>query len=279
MNDPAINTSNDSPSNIGNNALLNSVNLQEIAKAIYERNAELVKLDKMKDEFVSLVSHELRTPLTIIKNYLWLVVNDDKDKVGEEPMKKIQIAISSVDRLMMLVEDTLTVSRLENGKISLKKEVFDLVKRVEYIAEIYAVKYQEKKIHVEVVKDLPSLEVQGDLNRLHEVIVNIFGNSIKFTPENGAIILRVGLVDKENAFVSITDNGPGIAKEKQEKLFTKFGKIDESYANLHNASGTGLGLYISQEIMRLHGGSISVQSDFGKGATFTLTLPIGKEKV
>lgn len=106
---------------------LSKASLQEIAKAIYERNAELVKLDKMKDEFVSLVSHELRTPLTIVKNYLWLVANEDKNEVSENAMKKIQIAIQSVDRLTLLVEDTLTVSRLENNKIVLKKEQIDLV--------------------------------------------------------------------------------------------------------------------------------------------------------
>lgn len=263
-----------SPKNT-NKTKLSIDELQKIATSIYERNAELVKLDKMKDEFVSLVSHELRTPLTIIKNYLWLVANEDQKSAGEEPMKKIQIVTQSVDRLMMLVEDTLTVSRLENGKIALKKEKFDLVKRVDYIVEIYGVKYKEKNIRVEVVKDIPALEITADLNRIHEVIVNIFGNAIKFTPENGVIVFRVGSSNEgKNCFVSITDDGPGIAKEKQDRLFTKFGKIDESYANLHNASGTGLGLYISQEIVRLHGGQISVESDAGKGATFTISMPI-----
>ncbi len=257
-----------------NKTRLSMAELQKIAASIYERNAELVKLDKMKDEFVSLVSHELRTPLTIIKNYLWLVANEDQKVVGDVAMKKIEIVIQSVDRLMMLVEDTLTVSRLENGKIALKKEKFDLVKRVDYIVEIYGVKYKERNIRVEVVKDIQSIEILADLNRLHEVIVNVFTNAIKFTPDNGVIVIRVGM-DKEKGmyFVSITDDGPGIAKDKQDRLFTKFGKIDESYANLHNASGTGLGLYISQEIMRLHGGEITIESDAGKGATFIICIP------
>jgi len=267
------------PSNNSQVSVPSISDLQKIAASIYERNAELVKLDKMKDEFVSLVSHELRTPLTIIKNYLWLVANEHKNEVGEDAMKKIDIAIQSVDRLMMLVEDTLTVSRLENGKIVLKKEFFDIVKRVNYIAEIYGVKYKEKNIRLEIVKDIPSLEIHADLNRLHEVLVNILGNAIKFTPENGVIVIRVGQDnEKKSCFVSITDNGPGVAKEKQDRLFTKFGKIDESYANLHNASGTGLGLYISQEIAKLHGGDITIVSEAGKGATFTVTIPISKDE-
>jgi signal transduction histidine kinase len=257
------------------------LDFKRIAEIVYKRNAELVRLDKMKDEFVSLVSHELRTPLTIIKNYLWLVINEDGALVGPEPMKKLGIVIQSVDRLMLLVEDTLTVSRLENGRISLKKDTFDLVKRVDYIMDIYKIKCDEKKIRTEVVRDVTSLEVNADLNRIHEVVVNILGNAIKFTPDTGGIIIvRVGRGPGENmAFVSITDNGPGIASEKQSKLFTKFGKIDESYLNLHNASGTGLGLYISQEIIKLHGGEITVNSDQGKGATFTITFPLfGDEK-
>lgn len=259
--------------------MMNSGNYKDIAKAIYERNAELVKLDKMKDEFVSIVSHELRTPLTIIKNYLWLVANEDKGEVGENPMKKIMIAMHSVDRLTLLVEDTLTVSRLENGKISLKKETFDIVKKMEYIIEIYGVKYKEKNIKVAFIPEEPKIDVTGDANRIHEVLVNIFSNAIKFTPNGGQVTIVVGRNAESNScFVNVKDSGPGIPKAKQSKLFTKFGKIEESYTNMPNVNGTGLGLYISQEIAKLHGGKIDVISESGQGSTFSLILPIDAEQ-
>ena len=251
--------------------------LKKVAELVYKQNAELVRLDEMKDEFVAIVSHELRTPLTIIKNYLWLVVNRDKDQVGPEPMKKVKIAIQSVDRLMSLVEDTLTISRIENERIVLKKEKLDIVARVKYIVEIYTVHAQENGITLTLANTIEKLEVIGDVNRLHEVIVNLLSNAIKFTPKHGKITVSLA-VDKDSnqVQIAVTDEGPGISKEHQNKLFTKFGKIDESYANLPNVNGTGLGLYISQEIMKLHGGSISVESEYGQGATFIVNLPISE---
>lgn len=255
----------------------NAEDLQQIAKSIYERNAELLKLDKMKDEFVSIVSHELRTPLTIIKNYLWLVTHENKDQVGPDALKKIQIVIQSTERLMLLVEDTLTVSRIENGKISLKKEPLDLVARVEYILDIYHIQAEAKNISVVLETDLETANAPADINKIHEVLVNIYGNALKFTPQNGQIRIKIRKAEDGVIYqIIITDSGPGIPKEKQDKLFTKFGKIDESYANLPNINGTGLGLYISQEIMKLHGGSITVESEYGHGATFIVNLPIGE---
>ncbi len=251
--------------------------LKQVAELVYRRNAELVKLDKMKDEFVSIVSHELRTPLTIIKNYLWLVTHENKDQVGPDALKKIQIVIQSTERLMLIVEDTLTVSRIENGKINLKKEPLDLVARVEYILDIYHIQAEEKHVKVSLETEFDSANVQVDINKIHEVIVNIYGNALKFTPVKGSIKIHVRRSDDGKMYqIVFTDSGPGIPKEKQEKLFTKFGKIDESYANLPNVNGTGLGLYISQEIMKLHGGSISVESEYGQGATFIVNLPISE---
>jgi len=249
--------------------------LKQVTELVYKRNAELVKLDRMKDEFVALVSHELRTPLTIVKNYLWLVANKDKDQVGEEPMKKVHIAMQSVDRLMALVEDTLTVSRLENGKITLKKEPLNIIARIKYILDIYQVHVSAKRIDLTFNTPYDEVMVSADVNRIHEVIVNILSNATKFTPVSGKIWIVVEKSkDEKNVNIIIKDSGPGIPKAKQNLLFTKFGKIDESYINLPNVNGTGLGLYISQKIMLLHDGMLSVESEYGQGATFIITLPI-----
>lgn len=264
-----------SPPQVNPPEALDEKRLKEIAELVYKRNAELVQLDKMKDEFVAIVSHELRTPLTIVKNYLWLVLNKDTAQVGAEPLRKIQIAIQSVERLMALVEDTLMVSRIENAKIILKKEKMDIVGRIKYIVEIYSLQAHEKDILINIKSPFEEFLIEADINRIHEVFVNLLGNAIKFSPKKGEIQFVITVSeDKKNVLIAVKDQGPGVPKEKQDILFTKFGKIDESYVNLPNVNGTGLGLYISQEIVKMHGGLITVESEYGEGATFTVSLPI-----
>lgn len=250
--------------------------LKKAAQSVYERNAELIKIDRMKDEFVALASHELRTPLTIIKNYLWLAIHQKEDHLNEKTLKYIEIALHTADRLMFLVEDILTISRIENGRISLAREDVDIIALIRDIVEEYGVKAKEKHVTISFNPTMQSQIVRIDKNRFHQVVVNILGNAIKFTPDNGLIRFEVGIQNSTTFELKITDSGPGIPTEKQDKLFTKFGKIDESYANLPNINGTGLGLYISQEIMKLHGGSITVESEYGHGATFIVHLPIGE---
>lgn len=249
--------------------------LKQVAQSVYERNAELVKLDKMKDEFVALASHELRTPLTIIKNYLWLAMNQKDEPLGEKVKKNVGIALESADRLMFMIEDMLTISRMENGRISLSLEDLDIIDFIQGLIEEYSVKAQEKNITLIFDPPFASQTITADKNRFRQVLVNILGNALKFTPENGAITFVVKKDDTANNLtISVTDTGPGIPKEKQDRLFTKFGKIDESYVSLPNINGTGLGLYISQQIMTMHKGAISIQSDYGHGATFIVTMPL-----
>lgn len=250
--------------------------LKKIAQSVYERNAELVRLDKMKDEFVALASHELRTPLTIIKNYLWLATHQKDELLGPKTSKNVEIALHTADRLMFLVEDILTISRIENGRISLALEDINIITFLQNIIEEYSIKAKDKNIAIKFEPDIPSQQVSVDINRFHQVIVNILGNALKFTSANGEISFAVKKPTPKTFEVRITDTGPGISKEHQDKLFTKFGKIDESYMNLPNVNGTGLGLYISQQIMKLHGGSISVESEYGQGATFIVNLPISE---
>ena len=115
--------------------------------------------------------------------------------------------------------------------------------------------------------------IMGDSDKLHEVIQNLVGNSLKFTPANGAITITAKVIGKE-VEVSVKDTGPGMSKEDQAKLFQKFGLMGSSYAKTTNASGTGLGLYISKQIIAMHKGRISVESELGKGSTFRFTLPL-----
>ena len=113
----------------------------------------------------------------------------------------------------------------------------------------------------------------ADKGKLHEVVMNLIGNSLKFTPPNGTIIVSAKKTDNEVG-VSVKDTGPGMSKEDQAKLFKKFGLMGSSYSKTTNASGTGLGLYISKQIIAMHKGHMSVESELGKGSTFSFTLPV-----
>jgi signal transduction histidine kinase len=242
---------------------------------LQKMNTQLLQLDKVKDEFISLTSHELRTPLTIMKNYTWLLLNKYKNQPGsEETNKYLSIILHSSDRLTALVEDTLTIANIESKKVVLTCKSVDLISLLQDLIEEYSIKAKEKNITIIFEPSFPSQQAQIDKNRIHQVLVNILGNALKFTPENGVITFTATKPTSTSFQLRITDTGPGIPKEHQDKLFTKFGKIDESYANMPNVNGTGLGLYISQQIMKLHGGSIAAESDYGHGATFIVTLPI-----
>jgi len=256
-----------------NNQILDQDQLKEVAQLVYKQNAELVKLDRVKDEFVSLTSHELRTPLTIIKNYLWMALNKPDMPLGTATTKFLNTALLSVDRLTLLVEDMLTVSHIHSSKFALKKGEVYIVSLIKSIHEEYSVKATEKSLHYPFATDTESLTLQVDKSRIQQVYINMLGNALKFTPVAGTVATTIQKRDGK-LHISVADTGPGIPADKMNQLFTKFGKIDESYKNMPTTSGTGLGLYISQEIMKLHGGEITVQSEYGKGSTFTMSLPI-----
>ena len=241
-----------------------------------EANARLKKLDALKDEFVSIASHELRTPMTAIKSYLWMALNKG-GPVGEPMKKYLEISYASTERLIHLVNDMLVVSRIDRNKIELKLEVFDVLEVMQMVYEELKISADEKKIVFTLdKKDKTQSSVRGDKIKIREVFQNIIGNALKFTPASGKIATKISSTE-HHLRIAITDTGPGIPENEMNKLFQKFSKIDYSYANHVNQPGTGLGLYISKQIVSLHGGNIEVESSVGVGSTFTVVLPLFKE--
>lgn len=250
-------------------ALENSLLYETIAKT----NDRLKELDKLKDDFVSIASHELRTPMTAIKSYLWMIINKSTMKLDEKTKSYLDIAYTSTERLIKLVGNMLTISRIEGKRLELavtKLDLPDLVKDV--FAEVI-IKAHEGKIKLTLNAPKKPIFVMGDKDKLHEVIMNLLGNSLKFTPCGGSIVVAVKPHDR-SVDVSVTDTGPGMSPEDKEKLFHKFGLMGSSYAKTNNASGTGLGLFITKQILAMHKGHITVESELGKGSTFTFTLPL-----
>ncbi len=243
-------------------------------RSIQEANERLKQLDKLKDEFVSLASHELRTPMTIIKSYLWLFMDKKKNQLNEKEMSYLTRAYSSTERLINLVNDMLNVSRIESGRLSLELKPIQITEVIEKQVEELVPRAQQLGLKLSFAKPpYPVPQVNADHERIEQVIINLVGNSLKFTPSGGSINVSIKPEEKD-LLVTVVDNGRGMNKEDQEKLFRKFGTMGESYLHKQEAQGTGLGLYLSKLLVEMHGGKMWAESKGeGKGATFNFTLP------
>lgn len=232
-------------------------------------------MDKLKDEFLSLASHELRTPMTAIKSYLWMVLQGEGGKITEKQASYLNKAYNSTSHLIVLVNDMLDVSRIESGRVTLNLSPTKLDQLVDDAVAEITPRATELEIEI-VVIPFPSLlpSVLGDFDKIKEVLINLIGNSLKFTPKKGKITIGMeqndGMVE-----TSVTDTGVGIKKEDIPKLFQKFSMVGGSEEKVLNSQGTGLGLYICKSIIEFHGGKIWAKSDgIGKGASFTFSLKI-----
>jgi signal transduction histidine kinase len=245
---------------------------------LQDANNKLKELDKLKDEFVYLASHELRTPMTAIKSYLWLALKGDAGVLNETQKLYIDRAYVSTNRLIKLVNDMLNISRIESGRITIEVQKVDIYKLVQEIVDEVKPRAKELGINV-VISPSPTLPpVLADPDKIKEVLINLIGNSLKFTPKDGSITVSFaennGMVE-----VKVNDTGAGIESENIPKLFQKFSMIAESYSNNRNASGTGLGLYISRSIIELHHGKIwATSGGIGKGSQFIFTLKVFKDE-
>lgn len=238
---------------------------------IQEANERLKSLDKLKDEFVSLASHELRTPMTAISSYIWLVKKDTN--LTDLQKSYLENTYSSVQRLIRLVNDMLNASRIETGRMIIKTQPANIEQVIQESLIELLPKAQELQLTItEEQPPTPLPNVIIDKDKIKEVIMNLVGNSLKFTPAGGKITISFSEHDSV-VEVHITDTGSGIKKEDMPKLFKKFGMIEDNYLTTTPGQGTGLGLYISKSIVQLHGGSIWFESP-GKdqGTTFSFSL-------
>ncbi len=254
----------------------------EIRKAtsdLQKANSKLKDLDKLKDDFVSIASHELRTPMTAIRSYAWMALHRSDIKLSERMRRYLYRTLISTERLINLVNDLLNISRIEGGKIEVSPIAFDLSSLVKDVAEDVKVKADEKQLKLFVL-DHPNLpKVFADPDKVREVLLNLIGNSIKFTYPNGTITVDF-FADGQYLEVSIKDTGSGISKEDLGRLFQKFGRLENSYVSMSTSGGTGLGLYISKSLVDLMHGKIWANSEgVDQGAAFTFSLPIASLQI
>ncbi|MFN8637177.1 MAG: hybrid sensor histidine kinase/response regulator [Chloroflexota bacterium] len=234
-------------------------------------SALLSEIDRMKGDFLSMISHELRTPLTAIIGYTDLLLRQIHGPLTERQLRHQQSVKKAAHRLLALINDLLDLNRLEGGHVTLNLESVALVDAV----RLAVVRAAETAVAqgVELRQDLPatSVAVSADPERLHQILLNLLDNAIKFTPSGGTVTVRLDH-DDQAATISVIDTGVGVPAEQIERIWDRFHQADSS--TRRQFGGTGLGLAIVRHLVELHGGAVSVASDGpDRGSTFSLTIP------
>jgi len=261
------------------------VHVKYEAKISLEENKRLQELDLLKSDFLSTVSHELRTPLTSVLGFSKIIqkrledvvfpqVKTDDKKVNRtirQISDNVNIIISESHRLTNLINDVLDLSKMEAGKIDWKMESLSLEEVIERATAATSSLYEQKGLElIKEIKELPP--IQGDKDRLIQTVINLISNAVKFT-DQGSITCRAQATGNE-IIVSIIDTGLGIAQEDLSKVFEKFKQVGDTLTD--KPKGTGLGLPICRQIVEQHNGHIWVESEIGKGSTFSFAIPLDK---
>lgn len=229
------------------------------------------EVDEMKDEFISMASHELRTPVTGIKGYSSMIMDGSLGAVNKQIKDGATIINAAANRLSILVDDLLNVSRIEQGRMQIALNPMNIHQIINEVVQELKVQADQKKlelIYAPVRIDLPLVAIDGD--RLKQVLINLIGNSIKYT-ETGKVEVSTEITAKKLA-IKIKDTGLGMSAEARAKLFQKFYRVQTEKTK--NITGTGLGLWITKQIVELMYGSIEVESIEGTGSQFTVKFPI-----
>jgi signal transduction histidine kinase len=234
-------------------------------------NEKLKELDRMKSDFVSHVSHELRTPLTAIKGAVDLILREVPGPLNEKQTRYLNRVRTNSQHLTGLINDLLDLSKIESGKIELATARVSLGGLVHEVVETLRPVAAQKAITLEVTTPEPSMLVWADRDKITQVLTNLIGNAIKFSPPQGRVTLSTLASDTEFVRVAVSDTGPGIAADERERIFEKFYQVGANDAP--KPKGTGLGLSIAKTLVELHGGKIWVESELDRGSTFYFTVP------
>ncbi|HEY9723432.1 MAG TPA: response regulator [Oscillatoriaceae cyanobacterium] len=252
-------------------AQLRRRHLEEENRRLREAHQRLLEHDRYKDEFLSVVSHELRTPLTSILGFASLLNNGFVGALSAEQGECVQEIGTNADRMLLLINDLLDFAKLKAGKLSIAPQPTRYAEVIESVLASLKPLQEQKALHIETAIAAPE-SVSLDSLRIGQVLTNLIGNAIKFTPAGGTI--RIAVTQSDDAVITeIRDSGVGFAAEDAKRLFSAFRQLNMS--STRAAEGTGLGLVISKALIESHGGRIEAESPGpGQGATFRFTLPI-----
>jgi len=227
--------------------------------------------EERKGEFVSMLSHELKTPVTSIKGHVQLALRS-LDRDGDSPLcAKLRPSLTRIDQLLVqltgLIGDMLDLTRIEAGRLDLRKDSFMLDELVSEVVEDFRLSHQQHYFHLSLET---GIQVIADRNKISQVLINLIANAIKYAPNSDVVDMAMATMGT-HVLISVKDYGIGIEKNDQQKVFNRFYRV-EGQSELHY-SGFGIGLFLANSIIEYHGGSISLESVKGKGSTFTVHLP------
>ncbi|GAC1504594.1 MAG: hypothetical protein NVS1B3_01570 [Candidatus Dormibacteraceae bacterium] len=233
-------------------------------------NERIAALEKAKSDFLNIASHELRGPMTIIKGYLTMFEAGSFGELSPKASSVLPLLISKSDEINWMLEQMLETSRLEEGRLELNRRQCDVVETTDTAIDGVRILLRSHDLKV----DEPAEPVVADIDRdrFQMVVRNMLSNAVKYSPAGSDITVRIQRQDGK-ATVSVTDHGGGISQQDQAKLFTRFGRAEST----QHVQGTGLGLWLSREIARMHDGDLTVESTLGSGSTFVLAVPLNPE--
>ena len=238
-------------------------------KELEEKNKKLQELDKLKSDFISTVSHELRTPLSITKEGINLILDGIPGKINEKQTKILSTAKDNIERLTRIINQLLDISKIESGKIKLKRELIGIKSLIQQITYSFEGRLKDKGLKLKVKLPKKEIDIYADRDRIIQVFTNLVYNAIKFTEEG---FIEVSLEDKKNKVeCSVADTGIGISEKDLPNVFSKFQQFGRAAGP--GERGTGLGLSIAKGIVEMHNGKIWIDSQLSKGTKFTFTLP------
>jgi PAS domain S-box-containing protein len=239
------------------------IGISKIARDITDKKQE----EQRKNDFVAIVSHELKTPLTSMRSYVQIALIKAAERADAFTEKMLMRAEAQTHKMASLIQDFLDLSRLDEAKMKLNVSEFSLRKLIE---EVLSDTLALSPSHHIDYKPCPEIKISADREKLGQVVINLLGNATKYSPKGTTVKIRCAL-ERESIIFSVTDQGHGIAKADQARLFERFYRVNAQPQ--YPVPGFGIGLYLVSEILKLHGGEVGVQSDVGKGSTFYFVLP------
>jgi PAS domain S-box-containing protein len=249
--------------------------MQQIyTRELESRNREVERANQLKSEFLASMSHELRTPLHTIIGFAELLAEELEGPLNEKQRRFMNHIHTDSIHLLALINDILDISKIESGRLGLRRQTFDIANALEEILSSIRPQAAVKSIAIQTSLALPE-SIFADRLRIKQILFNLLSNALKFTPAGGRI--RIDAAQRDGFIeVSVSDTGIGIAREQHEAVFDKFYQVGSTTKGVRE--GTGLGLAITKALVEEHGGSIVLESEPGKGSRFTFTIPVERAK-
>jgi len=245
------------------------IKVEERTHQLTQALEEVKKISKRKSDFISSVSHEIRTPLTSIKGYAAILLTNKLGALPEEIRSRLEKINRHSDELVHMVNDLLDISRIESGKVEIRKETLSLKTISDKVADLFSEQLKTKNISFSSNIPDDCQEILADRGQIDRVFINLVGNALKFTPQNGKISINANCANK-TIQIDVKDTGFGIPQDAQESIFEEFFRVENTINQ--EVKGTGLGLTLVKHIIEAHQGRIWVKSKVGEGSTFSFTL-------